>query len=735
MQTIASAQNARVAFLRSIQGRLLIFFLVLGLIPLLVMGVIAYVNAQNALRERIQTELEAVTELKAARVEDQFQNWTEILQSTANLPGLKGDDDPTTNLGVEDIIAYKDSSDKTEAYHDAYLTAHADLVTMKDSSPQINDLMIVNPQGTVLVTTSTHIAEGSSLSQEPAASQGLSGLFFGAPTPDEDTKALEITAGIPIVNTHNQAVGVLVVQIGLKRVDDIMGDQTGLGNTGETYLVDQDKRMLTQSRFETTKTVLVQQVDSLAVQQGLQGIAGKADYADYRHISTIGAWRPLTSEKWVVVSEIDQSEGYAPVYQLGLIVAGVALVSVLVILLVAIFVARTIAQPIVQLTGAAQSISGGHLETRAQIRDRAEVGILAQAFNSMTDNIQQMMDAERASRTYLENMVTSYRDFVTKVSAGDLKTRVSLNGNGQHDEAGDDLYQLGLNLNGMVEGLSTLAGRIREAASGISAAAAEIQAATTQQIASATEQDAAVTQTMTTVEEVRTTVKQTADRAQAVAQASRQSVEVSRNGQSAVIDTVEGMKMIRQRVESIAETILMLSEKTQQIGEIIATVNEIADQSKLLALNASIEAARAGEEGRGFAVVAMEVRQLAEQSRDATARVKGILNEIQQATNTAVMVTEEGSKGADSGMSLVDRAGEAIRELAATIEEAAQAAMQIAASTHQQTSGMEQLATAMSSIKQATAQTAASTRQAERSAKDLNDMARQMEQAVSRYQL
>jgi methyl-accepting chemotaxis protein len=195
------------------------------------------------------------------------------------------------------------------------------------------------------------------------------------------------------------------------------------------------------------------------------------------------------------------------------------------------------------------------------------------------------------------------------------------------------------------------------------------------------------------------------------------------------------MQLIRQRVENIAETILMLSERTQQIGEIIETVNAIADQSKLLALNASIEAARAGDEGRGFAVVAMEVRQLAEQSREATERVGDILSEIQQATNTAVMVTEEGSKGAAAGIELVDRAGDAIRELARTIESAAEAAIQIAASTHQQTNGMDQLGTAMTQIKQATVQTAASTQQTEQSIRDLMTMARQMESAIARYNL
>ena len=165
------------------------------------------------------------------------------------------------------------------------------------------------------------------------------------------------------------------------------------------------------------------------------------------------------------------------------------------------------------------------------------------------------------------------------------------------------------------------------------------------------------------------------------------------------------------------------------------TVNAIADQSKLLALNASIEAARAGEEGRGFAVVAMEVRQLAEQSRAATARVSDILSEIQQTTNSAVMVTEQGSKGAAAGMELVDRAGKAIRELARTIEEAAEAAIQIAASTHQQTNGMNQLGTAMVQIEQTTTQTASAMEQTNQSIQDLMAMAHQMEVAVAQYNL
>jgi methyl-accepting chemotaxis protein len=415
------------------------------------------------------------------------------------------------------------------------------------------------------------------------------------------------------------------------------------------------------------------------------------------------------------------------------IVVFIMIASIIIGTILSIVITRAITKPLGQITQAAENVASGDLDQHVSVRTRDEIGRLADAFNIMLESLKTTM-ASQVAKEYIEGVINEYRAFVAQVSDGNLAARLELQ-NGSSEVNEDDLYQLGDNLNGMVERLSTMANQIQEASVGISSAAAEILAATTQQIASATEQDAAVTQTMATVEEVRATVKQTSERAQGVADASRQSVEISRKGQDSVANSIDGMKLIGHRVENIAENILLLSERTQQIGEIIDTVNEIADQSKLLALNASIEAARAGEEGKGFAVVAMEVRQLAEQSRDATARVRDILNQIQQATNTAVMVTEEGSKGAESGMQLVESAGDSIRDLARTIEEVAQAGMQIAASTYQQNNGMDQLATAIMSIKQATSQTAASTRQAERSAQDLNEMAVQMQTAVARYQL
>jgi len=275
----------------------------------------------------------------------------------------------------------------------------------------------------------------------------------------------------------------------------------------------------------------------------------------------------------------------------------------------------------------------------------------------------------------------------------------------------------------------------RQTTHNLSSAAAEILAATTQQATGANEQSAAISQTTTTVDEVKVISEQAIQRAQEVVDASQRTVQVSRTGAEAVQETIGSMAQIKARVEGIAENILALSAQTQQIGEIIATVNDIAAQSNILALNASVEAARAGEHGKGFAVVAAEVRNLAKQSKQATAQVREILSDIQNGINATVMATEEGTKVVDQGLELAGQTGAVIERLGGTINEAAQAATQMRAGGQQQATGVEQIALAMQNINQATTQSLASTRQAEKAAQDLNDLARSLTEIVEQYQL
>jgi hypothetical protein len=267
---------------------------------------------------------------------------------------------------------------------------------------------------------------------------------------------------------------------------------------------------------------------------------------------------------------------------------------------------------------------------------------------------------------------------------------------------------------------------LQESAGVLASCASEILAATTQQASGAGESSSAVAETVTTVDEVTQTAEQAADRAKWVAESAQRAATLSKTGREAVAASTVAATAVRDQVGATAEKILALAERAQTIGEIIATVNDLADQTNLLALNAAVEAARAGDQGRGFAVVAAEVKALAGQSKHATVEVRRLLEEIQRATATAVLSTEEGTKQVALLERQVGVASETIGGLADAVNESAQAAAQIVASAAQQAVGMSQVRQAMGSIHEATQQNLASTKQAERAAQDLDALGQRL---------
>jgi methyl-accepting chemotaxis protein len=341
--------------------------------------------------------------------------------------------------------------------------------------------------------------------------------------------------------------------------------------------------------------------------------------------------------------------------------------------------------------------------------------------------------AEKEQHERLQAVAEEYVRYMTQVGQGNLGTRLTLSDNGHEDN--DPLILLGHNLNKMVVNLQRMILQIRDASTNLSSATSEILAATTQQASGANEQSAAITQTTTTVDQVKVIAEQLVERGQEVADISQRTVKVSLAGQNTVHETIEGMNRIRERVESIAKNIIALSEQTLQIKEIIATVDDIAAQSNMLALNASVEAAHAGEQGKGFAAVAVEVRNLARQSQQATTQVRAILSQVQKGISDTATTTEGSTKVVEEGMQLAVQTQETIGQLAAVIDESAQMAMQMVAGGRQQASGVEQIAVAMQNINQATAQNLSSTRQTEDAAQNLNTLARSLTETVEQYQL
>ena len=325
--------------------------------------------------------------------------------------------------------------------------------------------------------------------------------------------------------------------------------------------------------------------------------------------------------------------------------------------------------------------------------------------------------------------LTNIANVAEQIGGGDLTVDLP------KEQRRDEIGTLTRAFSQMVETLRRSTADISQAVGLLGSSASEILASTTQVASGTAETATAINETTTTVEEVRQAAQLSSQKAQLVSDNAQRVAQVSQNGQRAVAETSAGMDRIREQMETITRTVVRLSEQSQTIGGIIASVTDLADQSNLLAVNAAIEAARAGEQGKGFAVVAQEIKSLAEQSKQATAQVRSILSDVQKATGNTVMATEQGSKAVEAGVKQAAQAGEAIRTLAETSNEAAQAAVQIVASGRQQVVGMDQIGVAMENINQAGAQNAASMKQMEVAAQNLHELGQKLKELTAQFKV
>lgn len=308
---------------------------------------------------------------------------------------------------------------------------------------------------------------------------------------------------------------------------------------------------------------------------------------------------------------------------------------------------------------------------------------------------------------------------------------ISVEDIGGSDESGKLLSAMKEMLNNLRQQLS----EITEGINVLAGSATEISATSTQFASSFTEIASSISETVTSMKEVRQTADLSSQKAKDVAVGSQNVVQVSRDGEKSVNETILAMNAIQEQMSSIAESIVGLSEQTQSIGDIIAVVDDIAEQSRLLAVNASIEAVKAGEQGKGFSVVAAEIKNLAQQSKQSTNQVRNILSEIQKATTNSVMVTEKGNKSVDNGARQVRDTGDAIQTLGRSVVESSQAATQIEATSRQQLAGIDQVFSAMESINAAISQNAEGARQLEESSRDLDELGKRLKSLVERYNI
>ncbi|MEC4983416.1 MAG: methyl-accepting chemotaxis protein [Oscillatoria sp. PMC 1068.18] len=277
---------------------------------------------------------------------------------------------------------------------------------------------------------------------------------------------------------------------------------------------------------------------------------------------------------------------------------------------------------------------------------------------------------------------------------------------------------------------SGVARTINRATSAIATSSSEIATTIEQQERTSNQQAASVSETTTTVDELGASSRQSAEQAEAAANAAMQALQLTEGGSQAVDRSLKGMSELQEKVGAIAEQILRLSEQTNQIGNISLVVSDLANQTNMLALNAAVEAVRAGEQGKGFAVVAAEIRKLADQSKQSAEKINTLVADIQNAINSTVMVTDEGTKTVQTGVEIARQTSDAFAGVADAVNNVVLNNQQILLNIKQQASAIEQIVQAMNSINQGAKESASGISQTKIGTEKLNDAALELKTII-----
>jgi methyl-accepting chemotaxis protein len=271
---------------------------------------------------------------------------------------------------------------------------------------------------------------------------------------------------------------------------------------------------------------------------------------------------------------------------------------------------------------------------------------------------------------------------------------------------------------------------IKEQISALSASSTEIAATMTEHERTVGEQSAAVTEVSATAEELGVSSQTSSQQSENTAALANQSLALTEEGIKLANRSYSGITEMKEKVGAVAEQILRLSEQAEQIGSIAKVVGELASETNMLALNAAVEAARAGEHGKGFAVVATEIRKLADQSKKSAERTNALVEEVQKATNSAVMATEEGTKTAEEVAAIAKQSGESFAALAEVANKVYEGAQQVMLNSKQQSGALTQVSEAMKNLSNGSKEIAAGTAQAKIGVVKLNEVAQSLKALV-----
>ena len=614
-------------FITSLKTKLTSLFLALSIIPLLVAGGLSYKIAAQGIMHETFAELEGIGQSREEAIKILLQGQVGIVKALAKNHILEEMKNPEI---TEKMI--------NEEMNDA-----------KSLFPTMQEIFVMNAQGKIIASCDKAFV-GLDKSRNPYFTKAFDGkkAYIKDVYKSNTTDKIGYVVSAPISSHEkDEIVGVLAVRFNLDMITALTKSSHGLGKTGESYVVNRDNLMITGSRFIGDDVILKTQVTNDAITRARKGENVLEISKDYRGTPVLGYYsknehfKADTKLDWIIIVEKAVKEAFAPLYKLRNVMMGVGLISILIIIIVGIYIATLITEPIKELSGISSRIAKGDLTSKITVKLSDEVGVLAGNFSVM---------------------INSLKSVLTK---------------------------------------------LRDATSQITSASNEILSASQEQATGAREQSSAVAETSSAAKELSSTSEQVGASIRRVSEAAGHALA--------------GMGKIKESISKTGGMITSLGERSQKIGKITELIDDVADQTNLLAVNASIEAARAGEQGKGFTVVADEIRKLSNSTAKSTKDITSLIELIQHEMTNSIMSMESSVKSVD--------------EEARLAHETAERSKEIAMSATQQISGSKQIAEAMTNIDEAMKQIASGAQQSQAAVKQLTGLAKELKEIVDKFNI
>lgn len=679
-------------------------FLAVGIVPFLTLGIIARVVATRAIETQAFRQLITVREVIKKEVNNYFDDAvtqmkifsrnTDVLQFFNLTKNLHG-----TNIKPDapfDITSYQ--------YQQISEEFGASIIQFWKDRGYTDIFLICAEHGHVQFTCLKEPDLGTNLGGGPYKESGLARLWkrivqtkkpaivdFQPYAPSSNKPAA--FAGYPVFGDHEKLIGVIAFQIPIEHINAITNQRGGMGKAQVTYLVGTDKLMRSDSfinsnRFSVKASFAnpeTGKVNSEAINEVLAGREGEKMIRNFEGRWVLSAYSLLKIDElnWIILSEIEKDEAFAPIYSLQWIMGAVAVLGAGIIVFVAYMITRSIVYPMKKSTRFAKRISEGDFTEMLDLNQGDEIGTLSKALNSMVINLRKMIGQIIRGVEMLSASSTEL-SAISRQMSGNARQTYDLSGN--------------------------------------VAAASEEMSANMASVAAATEQASAnVNMVAAASEEMTATIN-----------------EISRNAEKARNITNRAVS----NAEHASQTVDELGKAAREIGKVTEVIADISDQTNLLALNATIEAARAGDAGRGFAVVANEIKELAKQTARATDEIKIRIEGIQNSTSGTVALIQQISKVIHDIDEIVSSIATAVEEQSITTNDIAGNVAQAARGIYEVTQNVSQssavalsIAREISGVNRAGEEISTNSSQVSLSADDLKKLAKDLKEMVDIFKM